>query len=358
MKTRILIVDDSRTTLGLMEKLVGKIEGCEAVVYDDSVALADAIDSEEFDIAVIDFMMPGINGIDLAERLLSHHRHAHKPVVMITADRDAHVRMEAIKTGVIDFLNKPIEPIEFRARMRNLVRLRSAQRKLEDRAGWLREEVSQATGMIRQREEEIIQRLSMAAGYKDNETSAHMVRMARIAERLARQLGHGEDFCRDMRLAAVMHDIGKVGIREAVIDKPGPLSDNERAHMQTHTTIGSQILSGSSSELLNLAEEIAHGHHERWDGNGYPRRLSGRDIPESARIAAVADVFDALTAKRMYKEAWSIEKTVRYIRSESGKRFDPDCVAAMEACIHDLELIISEMPDEQVVVPMRRRKVA
>ena len=358
MKTRILIVDDSLTTLGLMKKLVAKIENCEAVIYDDAVAFTDNIDIEDFDIAVIDYLMPGINGIELTERLLSHHRHAHKPVVMITADRDSHVRMEAINTGVIDFLNKPIEPIEFRARIKNLVRLRLAQRKLEDRAGWLREEVNQATGMIRQREEEIIHRLSMAAGYKDDETSAHMVRMARIAERLARQLGHHPDFCRDIRLAAVMHDIGKVGIRETVIDKPGPLSDDERAHMQTHTTIGSQILAGSSSRLLNLAEEIAHAHHERWDGNGYPRRLAGKAIPESARIAAVADVFDALTAKRMYKEAWSIEKTVRYIRSEGGKRFDPDCVAAMEACLPDLELIISEMPDGAVVLPMRNRRVA
>ncbi len=128
--------------------------------------------------------------------------------------------------------------------------------------------------------------------------------------------------------------------------------------MQTHTTIGSQILAGSSSGLLNLAEEIAHGHHERWDGKGYPRRLSGKDIPESARIAAVADVFDALTAKRMYKEAWSVDKTVRYICSEAGKRFDPDCVAAMEACLPDLELIISEMPDNMVVLPVRNRNAA
>lgn len=355
MKTRILIVDDSRTTLGLMEKLIRKIEGCEPVIYNDAVSFVDNIDVEDFDIAVIDFQMPGMNGIELAERLLSHHRHAHKPVVMITADRDTHVRMSAINTGVIEFLNKPIEPIEFRARIKNLVRLRNAQRKLEDRAGWLREEVSQATVMIRQREEEIIQRLSMAAGYKDDETSAHMIRMAKISERLARELDHDEDFCRDIRLAAVMHDIGKVGIRETVINKPGALSDDERTHMQTHTTIGSEILAGSSSQLLNLAEEIAHGHHERWDGRGYPRRLAGKDIPTSARIAAVADVFDALTSKRMYKEAWSVDKTVTYINSEAGKRFDPDCVAAMNRCLPDLELIIEEMPDISLAM---QRKVA
>ncbi len=239
-------------------------------------------------------------------------------------------RMAALGAGAIDFLTKPVNPLEFQARIRNLMALVDARNKLADKAEWLRTEVEKAMAELRAREEEIIERLTIAASYKDKETSKHTRRVGFYSEAIARAYGLEEALCADIRLASPMHDIDKVAIPDAVLLKAGKLTEQEFAAMQQHTTVGSDILRESRCSLLQLAASIARSHHERWDGQGYPLRLSGTAIPLVGRIVALADNFDALTTVRPYKEAWSIERAVGHIRERAGSQFDPDCVVAFE----------------------------
>ena len=329
MQTRVLIIEDNRTNLLMMERLVCQVDGCVPLPFANPLAVHAQIDSLGYDIALIDYQMPGMDGIALINAMRAAPAYADQPVVMITADQERSIRLDAIKAGAVEFLNKPIDPVEFRARLTNIVRLSVVQRQLADRAEWLRSEVDKATAELREREEEIIHRLALAAGYKDKETAEHTVRMARYCRFIAEGLGFDNELCRDIELAAPMHDIGKVGIQDAVLLKPGKLDPHERSHMKEHAAIGGMILGNSKSRLMRLASEIAEAHHERWDGSGYPRGLAEESIPLVGRIAAVADVFDALTTERPYKAAWSISQAFDYLREKAGSEFDPACVAAL-----------------------------
>jgi putative two-component system response regulator len=351
---KVLIVEDNRTNLMLMEMLVRKIPGCRAITYDEPSKVVNDLATIDFDIAIVDYLMPGMNGIELIQHLRSVDRFVDKPVVMVTADDDASVRMQAIEAGVIEFLTKPIEPVEFRARIHNLARLCDVQKKLAGHAEWLRLEVERATQELRRREEEIINRLALAAGYKDGDTAAHTMRMSRYSELLARELGLSEDRCRDIRLASPMHDIGKVGIPDQVLLKQGALEAEERTRMQEHANLGAAILADSQCDLLRLGAEIALAHHERWDGTGYPAGLAGAAIPLSGRMAAVADVFDALTTARPYKEAWSTDRAFAYLQEQAGKQFDPACVDAFVGAREKVLEVMAAFPDSMQAA----RKVA
>lgn len=220
--------------------------------------------------------------------------------------------------------------------------LRAANRKLEDKTEWLRSEVDKALAEVRERDIEIVDRLSLAADYKDAELGAHTRRVGAYSEAIARHMGLSEDRCADIRLASPMHDIGKVAIPDSVLLKAGPLTEEEFAVMQKHTVIGCQILSESKSCLLRLAAEIAENHHEYWNGMGYPNRVSGEGIPLSARIVAVADTFDALTTIRPYKAAWKSEQAIEYIVGRSGEQFDPECIVAFQKALDEILAIMDE----------------
>lgn len=342
----ILIVDDNRTSLALMDMLVRKLPNCATKLQSDSLSVVQSLGTIEFDIAVIDYQMPNVNGVELTRAIRAEPRFADKPIVMVTVDHDSDIKMAALEAGVVEFLHKPIEPVEFKTRIRNLARLSDAQRKLSSHRDWLSAEVGKATAELRWREEEIVGRLSRAAGYKDHETALHTARMARYSGILARHLGLPEDVCRDIQIAAPMHDIGKVGIRDDVLLKKGFLTEEERLHMNEHTRIGGAILEGSDCPLLKLASDIARTHHERWDGTGYPAGLKDHEIPPAGRIAAVADVFDALTSARPYKAAWSMNHAFAYLVEHSGRHFDPDCVAAFDRAREEIGVIMSMMPDQ------------
>lgn len=225
--------------------------------------------------------------------------------------------------------------------------LKAANVKLSDKAEWLRSEVETALAEVRVRDIEIVDRLSLAASYKDQELGSHTKRVGAYSEAIARQMGLPEQYCADIRLASPMHDIGKVAIPDTVLLKAGPLTDEEFGIMQTHTLVGQSILAESRSPLLRLAAEIAGGHHEYWNGQGYPARKSGETIPLSARIVAVADTFDALTTARPYKAAWPRTRAIEYILERAGDQFDPKCVEAFGkaikeiASIMDLELSVA-----------------
>jgi putative two-component system response regulator len=307
---------------------VGHIENSTVVSYTDAVEAFETIKREPIDAALVDYMMPKIDGITFIHKVRALPGKDDLPIVMVTTSDEREVRNAALDAGATDFLTKPIDPAEVKSRVRNILRLRETQNKLKDHATWLAAEVRKATAALAAREEEIILRLSRAAEHRDLETGAHIVRMAHYCRLIAETMGLDEETCRTLYLAAPMHDVGKIAISDSILLKPGKLSNEERAVMEQHTTAGYKILADSSSELIQVAAEIALCHHERWDGTGYPRGLSGTDIPVFARIAAVADVFDALTTERPYKPAWPAQQAALHIVESSGKHFDPDCVAA------------------------------
>jgi putative two-component system response regulator len=270
--------------------------------------------------------MPEIDGLEFIGKLRGMPGSEDIPIVIVTAAGS--VRYAALDAGATDFLTKPIDPVEAKSRIRNMLRLRDSQNRLRDQVTWLAREVKKATGALAAREEEIIFRLSRAAEYRDNDTGDHIVRVAKYCRLIGEALSLDEKCCRDLYLAAPMHDVGKIAVGDAILLKPGMLSSEERLVMQRHTLRGYEILSNSESELINLAADIARCHHERWDGTGYPRGLRGDEIPLFARITAVADVFDALTTARPYKAAWTPVKARASICEGAGRHFDPACVEA------------------------------
>jgi len=247
---------------------------------------------------------------------------------MITALEDRAIRYQALEAGATDFLTKPVDHTECRARCRNLLTLRQQQLTIKDRASWLEDQVDKATQEIRTRELETLLRLAKAGEYRDEETGGHILRMANFSRLIAERLGLSKDDCHVIETAAPMHDIGKIGIPDGVLLKPGKLDADEFRTMQTHARIGYEILKDSPSKYLQMGAVIAYGHHEKFDGKGYPNGLVGEAIPLPARIVAVADVFDALTSKRPYKRAWSVQDAVEYLQTEQGRHFDPACVQA------------------------------
>jgi putative two-component system response regulator len=346
-KMRILVVDDNNTNLKLLVRLVKKVENCEAVAFSTPDEVLSALPELDFDVAIIDYQMPVYNGVELFTEIVRFEKYANVPVVFITADKDMTTRMAALNAGAIDFLTKPVNPVEFQVRIHNIVNLTIARRQLADQAEWLRREVEKAVQELRLREQEIIERLTLAAGYKDPETARHTLRVAAYSETIAREMGLSEQFCTDLRLAAPMHDIGKVAMPDTMMLKQGKLTESEFRQMQSHTEVGANILARSHSSLLQLASEIAISHHERWDGQGYPNRLAGEAIPLAGRIVCIADNFDALTTERPYKPAWSYERTVEHILGRSGSQFDPACVAAFERSLPQIRTIMENDRREQ-----------
>lgn len=324
---RVMIVDDSTANVMLLAKIVKGLGHEPAAFTDPLQALADAL-RRPADLIVSDFVMPGLNGLELIDKLRCANGYEDVPMVMITGSDDSAIRYQALEMGVTDFLRKPIDVAEVKARLRNLLKLRDALATLRDRTDWLDREVRRATEALAQREEEVIIRLSRAAEYRDADTGAHIVRMASYCRIIGEGLGLESERCQTLFLASPMHDIGKIAVSDAILLKPGKLSDEERSAMEMHTLHGFQILSGSDSELIRHAAEIAVSHHERWDGTGYPARVAGGNIPQFGRIAAVADVFDALTSARPYKKAWTAQDALAYLKACAGQHFDPVCVQA------------------------------
>jgi putative two-component system response regulator len=338
---KVAIIEDAQMNVTLLRHLVRKLPDCEAECFTDPVAaLAWCLENEP-DLIVVDYMMPELSGIELVERF--RLRHADTPILMVTANHETEVRHLALEKGVTDFLNKPIDNTEFLSRAKNMLALRRSHNRLSDA-------VRQATAKIVEQERETIFCLARAAEYRDPETGAHIVRMAHYSRHIARMLGLSVEQQELLIEAAPMHDIGKVGTPDAILLKPAKLSVEEFAIMKQHATIGFEVLSRSSSPLLQVAAEIAHTHHEKFDGSGYPRGLAGQDIPLFGRIVAVADVFDALTSDRPYKKAWSVDEAVTLLKEGCGLHFDPACVAAFLAEFDQVLLIKDRFLDEEIEV--------
>jgi putative two-component system response regulator len=247
---------------------------------------------------------------------------------MITANDQKQIRYRALDLGANDFLTKPVDKVEFLARCKNMLTLNDARKKLADQASWLASEVRKATSEILARERETVIRLCRAAEYRDPETGAHILRMAHFSQLIAKGMGLSQEDQELLLEAAPLHDIGKVGIADKILLKPGKLDADEFEIMKQHAIFGHDLLNGSSSIVLQAGAAIAKGHHEKFDGSGYPNGLKGTDIPVFSRIVAVADVFDALTSERPYKKAWELEAAVDFLNNGAGSHFDPACVQA------------------------------
>lgn len=340
---RALLIDDNATSLSLLTRLMSKVSDCEVVSFTDPVAAPTSIRSQNFDTALIDYMMDGMNGIEVIRHIRTIDQLRHIPIVMVTGEDERSVRIDAIHAGATDFLTKPIEPVEFKARVKNLLDLRLAQRAVAERAKWLETEVAQATRRLHERERELVFHLARAIESRDGSTGAHVARMAEIARLISEELGLSDDLTRTIHLAAPLHDVGKIGVADAVLTKGGALTPEERSAIEQHVVLGEHILSGSTSDLVRMACDIAAAHHERWDGSGYPRGLAGEDIPLGGRIAAIADVFDALVSTRPYKARWSLNKARDYILAGSGTQFDPACVNAFDRRWNEIRELYADL---------------
>jgi putative two-component system response regulator len=325
---RVLIVDDNATSLMLLKQVVGHVDGCRVVAFHDPLVALNEIRAGGVDIALVDYMMPQVDGIEFIRRVRALPRLHDLPIVFVTTQEEKGARAGALEAGATDFLSKPIDPSEVKTRIRTIARLREMEARLGDETAWLDGEVRKATAALSAREEETVFRLAQAAEFRDGMSGSHIRRMANYCLLIGEALGLDDGACRTLYLAAPMHDIGKIAVGDAILLKPGKLTPEERAVMEQHTACGYRLLAGSQSDLIRAAADIAWCHHERWDGSGYPRGLAGEQIPLLARIAAVADVFDALTSERPYKQAWSPKQAAEHIRQNSGKHFDPACVSA------------------------------
>lgn len=325
---KIVIVDDDQINIDIAEALVAGIGGCETASFTDPVKAFDWCCANPFDLLIIDYLMPKLNGIDFIGKLRADPQFAEVPMLMVTGRNERAVLHRAFAAGATDFLTKPVDDIEFGARVRNMLALHQSHVELANRAQLLAAEVRSATADILNREQDTVMRLCRAAEFRDPDTGAHIQRMARYSKLIADELTHDAVFANAMLEAAPMHDVGKLGTPDHILLKPGALTPEEITVMRQHARIGWSILKDGASPILQLAAQIAHSHHEKYDGSGYPLGLAGGAIAREARIVAVADVFDALTSVRPYKAAWETERARDYLREHRCSHFDPACVDA------------------------------
>ncbi|KQZ47770.1 transcriptional regulator [Rhizobium sp. Root149] len=325
---RIFLIDDSRSMIAAMQQAIASLDNVEVIAFLEPVKALGSLAEEKPDLILVDYSMPGMSGIDVIRQVRATPETASVPVIMVTSNTETGLKMAAMEAGATEFLSKPFDQSELKIRVSNLLSIRAEQRKLALQAQELQRKFEEAMARVERREEEIIWRLSRAIGCRDGETGQHLDRVAVIARMIAEELGFDERQAREIFLASPLHDVGKLAVKDAILLKPGRLTPDEFTEMKKHTEYGQEILKNSSSDLIKTAERIAASHHEKWDGTGYPRGLKGTEIPIEARIVAVADVFDALCSERPYKQAWPLQKALQEIMNNSGKHFDPSCVAA------------------------------
>ena len=329
---RILIVDNEVPNLAQLRQVLAQTGYHNLLTLSDSRRAVAVIEEWDPDLVLLDLHLPKSEGIALLDDIRHELKLRELPIVVITADTSANARMAALEAGATDFLLKPIDPFEVALRVRNLLRLRKLHRDLIEQTNLLEQRVAERTAELASSQREVLQRLILASEYRDDMTGRHTERVGALSVKIAGQLGLPADEIEIIRLATPLHDIGKIAVPDHILLKPGPLTAREYEEVKLHIMVGSSILSGGSSPVLRMAEQVALTHHERWDGSGY-LGLAKLQIPYAARIVAVADVYDALISVRPYKDAWPVDEAIAEIVSLSGAHFDPEVIEAFLAVI-------------------------
>jgi putative two-component system response regulator len=325
----VLIIDDEAVNVRLLERILEQQDCRNIVTTTDSREAAVLYDRHQPDIVLLDLMMPHLNGFELMEQFQSlTPSGSYCPILVLTADVNLETKHKALASGAKDFLTKPFDQSEVVLRVRNLVEVHTLHKQLQNHNQLLEDKVRERTHELEESQTEILERLTQAAEYRDDDTGQHTFRVGEFCYLIARELQLPPAQLSLLRRAAPLHDVGKIGISDLILLKPGKLTPEEFEVMKTHTSIGARILAEGRSDLMRMAERIALTHHERWDGNGYPYGFQADEISLEGRIVAVADVFDALTHDRPYKKAWPQEDAIEEIKSQSGRQFDPTIVEA------------------------------
>ena len=329
---RVLIVDDEPANVALLKQVLLKNGHQNLMTVSDSSDVVDLVRNWDPDLILLDLHMPKVDGITVLIQIRTQLMRPEMPIVVITADTTVASRTAALEAGATDFLLKPIDILEVTLRVKNLLRLRRLHRELTDHMASLEERVQERTAELAASQREILGRLALAGEYRDDATGHHTQRVGALSVTLATALGLPAEQIETIKLATPLHDIGKIAIPDRILLKPGRLTSAEYEEVKRHVKVGASILTGGTSRVLQMAEQVALNHHERWDGSGY-RGIAGTQIPREARIVAVADVFDALVSIRPYKLAWPTDRAVNEIVGLSGRHFDPEVVEAFKLTV-------------------------
>ena len=347
----ILIVDDEAANIRLLETLLDFDEYQNVLSTQDPRETLPLCKDHAIDILLLDINMPHMSGHEVMEQL--HEIEGDKPVVLVlSAEVERKHRYMALDSLALDFVAKPFDTHELLSRIRNLLEVRRAQNYMRNQNKLLEAEVTKRTYELHNSRLEVVRSLGRAAEYRDNETGLHIIRMSKIAALIGDASGMSKANCDLLLNAAPMHDIGKIGIPDQILQKPGKLTAEEWEIMKRHSQIGAEILEGDESSLLLCAKEICLTHHEKWNGSGYPHGLAGEEIPVMGRITALADVFDALTSVRPYKKAWSVADTLELIRNESGEHFDPILTGHFMSVVPEIIDIMGQYSEPEAEAPV------
>lgn len=346
LNARILIVDDQQTNVDLLEQILTEAGYTSVLGITNPLEVIDLYQAYSPELVLLDINMPEMDGFQVMEGLAKIEQESYTPILVLTAMQDEETRLRSLQSGAQDFLTKPFNNLEVITRIKNMVKIRILHKKVANQNVELERTVGERTYELYETRLEIVHRLGQAAEYRDNETGDHILRMSNMCMRLGIHAGMSNEDAELLLHTSPMHDVGKIGVPDAILLKPGKLTSEEWEKMKSHTTIGGRLLTGHASDLMQMAKTIALTHHEKWDGSGYPKSLAGEDIPLVGRITAVADVFDALTSRRPYKEPYSVEVALDIMRDGRGKHFDPRLVDLFLTNIDDFLLIKKGFVDE------------
>ena len=344
---RILIIDDNEFNVQLLEAVINEAGYTSVLSITDSRKAEDLYRAYQPDLVLLDISMPHLDGYQVMEQFKKIEQGPYLPVLILTALQDDETRLKALEDGAQDFLTKPFNRLETLTRIKNMLTVRLLHRQVKKQNVELEMKVKERTKELQETRLEIIRRLGRAAEYKDNETGLHIIRMSKMCARLGELAGLSATEVELVLDTSPMHDIGKIAIPDAILLKPGQLDAKEWAKMTTHPQIGYTLLEGHDSNLMLAAREIALSHHEKWNGKGYPQGLKGRTIPFNGRLAGLADVFDALTSKRPYKDPYPVSKAVEIIKSEREEHFDPELTDLFLQNIDDFVAIKEAFPEAE-----------
>jgi len=343
---KILIVDDNEINIILIEKVLRKSGYKNIKTTTDSTNVLNLYQSNNFDLILLDLRMPNMDGFEVLDALKKAEQNSYLPVIVLTADSDRDVRINALAKGAKDFITKPIDQLETLTRIENMLEVRFLHNQIRNQNIILEEKVAERTAELYESRLEIIQKMTKASEYRDNETGNHILRISKYSEILGKKMNLTAKEIDLIINASPMHDVGKIGISDNILLKPGKLTEEEWDIMRKHTIIGHDILADSRSDLLKQAAEIALYHHEKWDGTGYPYGKKSLEIPLFARIVAVVDVFDALTSERPYKKGWPVEEAVDEIIKLKGIHFDPEIIDVFQQSVDDFRNIQATYKDK------------